>query len=113
MPKALLLAAALACSLGGIAWFALAMEVHWQQALRTGAPIGARAATALRTLGGAALAASLLLCLRADHPSMAALVWVMSLAASALAVAMLLAWRAHWLAGWARLGARLSFAGRP
>ena len=44
-----------------------------------------------------ALLASLLLCLRADHASMAVLVWVMSLAAAALLVAFTLAWRPHWL----------------
>ncbi|WP_259371794.1 DUF3325 family protein [Rubrivivax gelatinosus] len=37
--------------------------------------------------------ASLAACLRADPPSMAVLVWLMLLAAAALAVAFALAWR--------------------
>lgn len=45
-------------------------------------------------LGTLALLASLVLCLMADHPSMAALVWVMLLAFGAACVALLLAWRA-------------------
>jgi hypothetical protein len=95
--QALLLAAALACSALGLAWLALAMEVHWAQ-VREALPAPARVQRALRVLGAAALAVSLVLCLRADHPSMAALVWVMSLAAGALLVALALAWRPRWLA---------------
>ena len=52
----------------------------------------------LRVLGAVALAVSLALCLASDHASMAALVWVMSLAGGAFATAMALAWRARWLA---------------
>ena len=44
-----------------------------------------------------AIAGSLGLCLAVDHASMAALVWVMALAAAALVVAMALSWRPHWL----------------
>lgn len=51
----------------------------------------------LRVMGVLALAASLLACLRADHAGMAALVWIMALAAAALAVAFTLAWRPRWL----------------
>ena len=53
---------------------------------------------ALRLLGTVGLGASLALCLAVDHASMAALVWVMGLAASALAVAFTLTWRPRWLA---------------
>jgi hypothetical protein len=95
--QALLLAAALLCSALGLAWLALAMEVHWAQ-VREAPPAPAGVRRALRVLGAAALAASLALCLRADHPSMAVLVWVMSLAAGALLVAQALAWRPRWLA---------------
>lgn len=97
MPDALLLAAALLCSSAGFAWLALAMEVHWQQ-VRGPQPPARSTVLALRLLGAAALAASLLLCLRADHGSMAALVWVMGLAASALLVAFTLSWRPRALA---------------
>lgn len=96
MPKALLLTLALACCFCGLAWLALAMEAHWQQLRRNAA--GRRTVLSLRALGAAALAAALAICLAADHGSMASLVWVMALAASALAVAMLLAWRPRWLA---------------
>lgn len=98
MPESLLLAAALLSAFLGLAWLALAMEPHWQQARATPAPSRAMLRL-LRVLGAAALAASLLLCLAADHPTMAALVWLMALAVSAIAVAMLLAWRPRWV-GW-------------
>lgn len=92
MPN-LLRVLALLCSLGGLAAIALAMETHWQQLKGPGATLPRRAAFALRACGAALLAAALALCLRADHPSMAVLVWVMSLGASTLVVAFALAWR--------------------
>lgn len=97
MPDALLLVFALLSNVAGLGWLALAMEAHWQQVRGTPAP--ARGAVlVLRVLGGAALVLSLLVCLRVDHVSMAALVWVMALAAAALLVAFTLSWRARWLA---------------
>lgn len=98
MHKALLLSLALLCSAAGIAWLALAMEVHWQQARGTDAGPARRTAIGLRVLGGLALALSFAICLLADHVTMAVLVWVMSLAASAVGVAQALAWRPRWLA---------------
>ena len=97
MHKAVLLILALLCSAGGIAWLALAMEVHWQQARGADAGPARRTAIGLRVLGGVALAVSFGVCLLADHVTMAVLVWVMSLAASALLVALALAWRPTWL----------------
>ena len=97
MPDAVMLAAALAASVLGMAWLALAMETHWEQ-VRGTAPLPARTVRALRLLGAAGLGASLALCLAVDHASMAALVWVMGLAASALSVAFALSWRPRWLA---------------
>ena len=97
MPDAVMLAAALAASVLGMAWLALAMETHWEQ-VRGTAPLPARTVRALRLLGVVGLGASLALCLAVDHASMAALVWVMGLAASALAVAFTLSWRPRWLA---------------
>ena len=47
--------------------------------------------------GVLALALSLGLCLQADHPSMAALVWLMLLAGAAAAIAAMLSWRPRWL----------------
>jgi hypothetical protein len=95
--QALLLAAALvACTLG-LAWLALAMEVHWSQ-VRAQAALPAVTQRRLRLLGAAAIVLSLLLCLRADHPGMAALVWIMALALAALLVAFTLSWRPRLLA---------------
>lgn len=81
----------------GMAWLALAMDVHWQQA-RGEQRVRQGAARLLRALGALALLASLALALWVDHGSMAPLVWVMTLTASALVVAMTLAFRPRWLA---------------
>jgi hypothetical protein len=90
------LAFALALSTAGLAWLAAAMEVHWEQ-IKGARPYRLGRAFRLRVQGVAALLMSLWLCLGADHASMAALVWIMSLAAAALSVALTLAWRPHWL----------------
>lgn len=95
----LLLAAALAFS--GMAWLALAMEVHWGQVMHQHADEAQRPRKRLRALGVAALLLSLMACGAADRPSMAVLVWTMLLAASALSVAMMLSRRPRWLAPWA------------
>ncbi|RRD57092.1 DUF3325 family protein [Comamonadaceae bacterium OH2545_COT-014] len=97
-------AASLWLGFAGMAWLALAMEAHWEH-VRTDRHQPA-AARRLRVLGAAALAASLALCLWADTPGLAALVWPMNLAASALAVALLLAWRPRWLRPLARVAGR-------
>ena len=94
---ATLLALAVAACTLGLAWLALAMEVHWHQ-VRGAQPLSRGTASLLRALGAAALLGSLLICLRVDHVSMAALVWVMALAASALIVAFSFSWRPRWLA---------------
>ena len=94
--SAWLLVVAALCALSGMARLALAMPVHWQQVHGAAAP-DARASRRLRIGGGSALLAALLLCLAADHVSMAALVWVMLVSASALCVAVLLAYRPRWL----------------
>lgn len=96
MLEALLLFAALLANLLGMVWLALAMDAHWRQ-VRAGTPWRPATAKRLRAAGVAALAASLACCLRVDHASMAVLVWIMTLAAAALAVAFALAWRARWL----------------
>jgi hypothetical protein len=103
MPDVLQLALAFLCSTCGMALLALAMRVHWQQVRDDEGP-SASAALVLRSLGAFAVALSLWVCLQVDHGSMAALVWVMSLAASASIVAFTLTWRPGWL-GWLALGA--------
>jgi len=97
MPEALLLVAALFCCVIGLAWLGLAMDVHWHQ-VRGVQPLPKTAVRVLRMLGSLALLVSLLLCLLADHPSMAALVWIMALAASALIVTFTFTWRPRALA---------------
>lgn len=84
------------CSTCGMALLALAMKTHWQQ-VRPDAGPSVATANILRGAGAMTLALSLGLCLQVDHPSMASLVWVMSLAASALTVAFTLTWRPHAL----------------
>lgn len=80
-----------------MAWLALAMESHWKQVMGMGSVPPRSMVRRLRSLGGFNLAASLALCLCADHASMAALVWVMVLSAAAWVVVLVLAWRPHWL----------------
>jgi len=97
MPDALMLAAALLAAGTGMGWLALAMDVHWEQACGD-APHSPARAQGLRIAGALSLGVSLGLCLAVDHPSMAALVWVMILAAATLVVAFTLTWRPRWLA---------------
>ena len=96
MPESVVLLLAALANLAGLGWLALSMEVHWAQ-VRGSVPAPGGLVRCLRLLGVCGLVASLLLCLRVDHASMAALVWCMTLAGAALAVAFVLAWRARWL----------------
>lgn len=96
--EVLMLGGALLAALLGLAWLALAMDVHWAQVRGMGVPQPPGAARALRVLGALALAFSLWLCLRVDHVSMAALVWLMALAVAALLVAFTLSWKPRLLA---------------
>jgi len=98
MSEPLWLALAAVLSLTGMTWQALAMEVHWGQVMHRPAAASAGTRRLLRTLSAVALPLSLLTCLMADRPSMAVLVWVMLMAGSAVAVALLLAYRPRLLA---------------
>lgn len=100
MSEVFWLIAASALAQTGMAWLALAMDVHWGQVMHRPAQAATRTRRVLRWAGTAALVLSLIACLVADRPSMAALVWIMLLAGSALLVGQLLAWRAHWLRPW-------------
>lgn len=91
-----LLLGAFIATLIGMGWLALAMNAHWKQVFN-GSP-SATTSIVLRSLGGSALFVSLLLCLSVDHASMASLVWVMLLAASAMSIAFILSWRPRLLA---------------
>lgn len=102
MPEALLLLLAVMANIAGLGWLALAMDVHWEQVFGA-VPASRSTVLLLRVLGAAGLLASLLLCLRVDHASMALLVWFMTLAGGALAIAFTLSWRAArlaWLTPW-------------
>lgn len=107
MPDALLLAAALAANVIGLGWLALSMDVHWEQ-VRGAQPPSRRTVVQLRWMGALGLAASLWLCLAVDHASMASLVWFMTLAGGALAIAFTLSWRPRALrplVAWVRAAA--------
>lgn len=96
----IMLIAAQVFSFVGMGWLALALalslDAHWTQVFGTRPRLAATHGL-LRVPGAAAIANSLIASFWADHPSMAPLVWVMSLAVSALAIAMLLAWRPGWM----------------
>lgn len=79
--------AGIACFLG-LSALALAMKTHWQQVFVV--PFTPLMQKCLRVFGVAAVALSAFFCGRADHPSMAVLVWLMLLALSAFVVALLL-----------------------
>ncbi|SDQ66329.1 Protein of unknown function [Pseudoxanthomonas sp. CF385] len=99
-----LLSLALIASVAGMGWLALSMQVHAQQAWnRAPSPTALKV---LRWMGSAALLAAFVLCLCADHATMAVLVWFMALAGAALTVAFTLSWRPRWLrvlAPWIRV----------
>lgn len=94
--KVVWLSLAYGFSVAGFGWLALAMEVHWQQ-VRGGAVPRRATVRLLQLLGAAGLMLSLGACLRADHATMAALVWVLTLAAAALTVTFTLSWRPRLL----------------
>lgn len=94
MDNLLLTAAAVLC-VSGMAWLALAMDVHWKQVNKN--PQSTQTVKVLRILGYAALFVSLVCCLAVDHATMASLVWIMLLAGSALSVALTLSWRPRLL----------------
>ncbi len=70
-------------------WLALSLPVHWRQVF-----VADEVAPGyLRTLGWLALAVSVLCCFKADHPSMAVLVWFTLLPVAAVVTAMTLSYR--------------------
>ena len=92
---ATLLLVAMLAGFAGMAWLALAMPTHAEQVW--GRALAARPAQFMRVAGTLGVASSLAFCLKADHASMAALVWLMTLSGSALLVAMLLSSRPRLL----------------
>jgi hypothetical protein len=90
VPESFWLAFSLLTSLVGMGWLALTIDAHWQQVSGV-VPMTSSWRRSLRVLGAAALTLSLLMCFRADHPSMAPLVWIMGLGVSALLIGLVLA----------------------
>lgn len=90
--------AAIFTSMLGMGSLALSLPNHWRQVtgIETSLPSTSQQ-NSLRVFGYLSLAASFVLCLLADHPTMAVLVWVMLLAAAAKGIAIILTWRQHWL----------------
>lgn len=80
----------------GMAFLALAMDIHWEQV--QGDALAPPVQRLLRATCALMLLVSLALCVAVDHATMAVLVWVMLLAPAAACVAMTLAWRPQWLA---------------
>jgi len=70
-------------------WLALSLPAHWRQVFN----IDEVAPGYLRTLGWLALIVSAVCCFKADHPSMAVLVWFTLLPVAAVATAMTLSYR--------------------
>jgi len=97
MPEALYLTAAALLSLVGMAWLALSMDVHWAQVKQISLADSHPPKAILKALGYSALFVSLVACLVADRPSIAALVWIMLMVGSAVSVAFALANRPRWL----------------
>lgn len=81
----------------GMACLSLSLPSHWRQVtgIETSLPSPTERLS-LRVVGYCSLTVAFLLCLAADHPSMAVLVWVMLLALAAKGVASILSWRQHW-----------------
>jgi hypothetical protein len=92
MAEWMALTGALAGTLLGFAWLALAMQDHWMQVYGGTAP-SRTTQRALRMMGATGLFASGVLCFAADRPSMAVLVWILFMAFGAVATALTLAWK--------------------
>ena len=90
MPESAWLAISLLTSLVGMGWLASTIDAHWQQ-VSGRVPLSSSWRRSLRVLGATALTLSLLMSFRADHPSMAPLVWIMGLGVSALLIGLTLA----------------------
>lgn len=71
----------------GMSWVSAAMRVHWRQLHPSES--GEPNQKVLRSLGGGAFFLAGICCLKADHASMAVLVWAMFLTGSAFIVAMM------------------------
>lgn len=80
----------------GFALLALSQERHLAHAFAPDAPPDTRW-RALRTAGFAAVCASLPVCIASEGASFGCLLWVVLISAAAMAIALILTWRPHWL----------------
>ena len=79
-----------AASMGlATSWLALSLPAHWRQVFSADEV----APDYLRSLGWLALMVSAVCCFKADHPSMAVLVWLTLLPVAAVATAITLSYR--------------------
>lgn len=76
-------------------WLALSLQTHWRQVYGSGAAVPA--VLRFRIAGWSALLVAALCCFKADHPSMAVLVWFTLFSAAAMTISMLLSYRPSWL----------------
>lgn len=95
MVDAMLLLLAQLVALCAMGWFSLSLKPHWRQVRQSELPD--RAVPVLRILGSAGLLVALVLCLQADAPTMAALVWFMTVSLAGFLVAFTLSWRPGFL----------------
>ena len=92
MMSTLLLVGAGLASYGGFVCFALAIPAHWAQASGQQGDTALRRRR-LRTVGIFMLSLAYVLCVSRDGPSFGSLLWVLSISAAAIAVALTLTWR--------------------
>ncbi|MEL0168569.1 MAG: DUF3325 domain-containing protein [Pseudomonadaceae bacterium] len=76
-------------------WLALSLPSHWRQVHPDSSTTPA--VLRLRAAGWSALLVAALCCFKADHPSMAVLVWFTLFSAAAMVTSMLLSYRPTWL----------------
>lgn len=93
MSEFLTLCLAFLTMLIAMAGFALSLPAHWKQAGFSLESPKRR----LRLFGWSGMGLSALLCLSADHPSMAVLVWIMLIPVCAMITAVGLTYRPQWL----------------
>ncbi|ARU59484.1 hypothetical protein OLMES_5504 [Oleiphilus messinensis] len=79
---------AIVFSLTSMAWFALSINSHWKQVF--GNTCSNAHALRIRSVGMGLLLLSAICCFKADHPTMAILVWIMLIPTSAILVALML-----------------------
>ena len=103
MADSVLLLAVIALSYAAFVCLALSQAKPWR-AVAIGDQRSPRK-HALRAVGFALLAATLLLTLVREGIAFGMLLWPLILAVAATAVAFTLTWRPHWLRGVARIGA--------